>query len=598
MRRTAGNFKTLPYIWKKGASLPRLEPETVEPASRPPVGGFAPESGERTLTGSELLNKLRERRKENRFGEPASGIGRLAAEQWRESGVGFASSGGRLEQVYDLALRKLTDCIARTAGEKPILQEGGIYLGCWLESTGTISAELLSRFLPDVSEATYRAFARLQREDGLLPYKVTADGPAFRQIQLVTPLARCVWNHYALHGRDRTFLADMYRAMARYDRWLAEHRDTRGTGCVEAFSAFDTGHDLSPRFWHVPDVPHQGDAAACDPDSPILPFLAPDLTANVYCQRLYLARIAEELGESGDEWRAKAEASREALFRHCFDETDRFFYDRDRHNRFVRVQSDVLLRVLACEVGDRAFFDEALRRYLLNTRKFFAKYPFTSIALDDPRFDPFFNYNSWAGPSNFLSLIRAPHAFELHHRHVELTWAMQPILSAFAKANRFAQTVSPWTGEEGFTEAYSPAILCLLDYVERLSGILPRPDGEVWFTGLVPDARDHGAETAGETAYSRTVDGSSYELLNLRGGSELYRDGELYMTFPSGVRIVTDRAGELTGVLGMTARTVEGTLRWAGRELPLAVKGNELLRYADGKLMSERDIGIVYPTYE
>ena len=67
------------------------------------------------------------------------------------------------------------------------------------------------------------------------------------------------------------------------------------------------------------------------------------------------------------------------------------------------MQSDVLLRVLACEIGDDAFFETALRRYLLNTRKFFAKYPFTSLALDDPRFDPAYDYNSWNGPSNSLS---------------------------------------------------------------------------------------------------------------------------------------------------------------------------------------------------
>jgi hypothetical protein len=48
------------------------------------------------------------------------------------------------------------------------------------------------------------------------------------------------------------------------------------------------------------------------------------------------------------------------------------------------VQSDVLLRVLACEVGDDAFFDTALARCLLSTRKFFARFPFTSVAPDDP----------------------------------------------------------------------------------------------------------------------------------------------------------------------------------------------------------------------
>src|SRR5690606_17506965 len=133
---------------------------------------------------------------------------------------------------------------------------------------------------------------------------------------------------------------------------------------------------------------------------------APDLTANVACQRHYLGLIEEALGRDGGEWESASKASRAALFAQCFDEEDEFFYDRDRHGRQVRLQSDVLLRVLACEIGDRDFFRSALRRYLLNTRKFFAKFPLTSIALDDPRFDPNFAQNSWAGPSNFLSLIR------------------------------------------------------------------------------------------------------------------------------------------------------------------------------------------------
>lgn len=543
-----------------------------------------------------LLEKLRAVNVEQRIGEPGKEPDFDVAAEWRRSGVRFVAFEGKLEGVYYKAIRRLLDCTAIVGGI-PMLQEGGIYLGCWLESTGTINAELLSRFLPSVAQSTFRSFALHQRADGLLPYKITGDGPAYRQIQLVTPLARSVWNHYLLQGRDHAFLRMMYQAMERYDVWLAAQRNTRGTGCVEAFSAFDTGHDLSPRFWHVPDTPHHGDPSRFDSDSPVLPFLAPDLTANVYCQRLYLAKIAEELGLPGEGWISKAKQSADSLFRYCFDEEDAFFYDRDRQNRFVRVQSDVLLRVLASEVGDREFFDAMLSRYLLNTRKFFAKYPFTSIAMDDPRFDPFSSYNSWAGPSNFLSLIRAPHAFEHHHRHVELTWAMQPILCSLARAERFAQTVSPWTGEEGFTEAYSPAILCLLDYVERLCGILPRPDGEIWFTGLLPSAMDHGEEVAGETAYARSVDRVLYELVNLRDKSVIYREGQAYMKFPSGVRVITGREGSLQGILGMSVRTVHGRLEWEGRSIPFSVKGNEYLKYGDGELKQARDVGIIYPTY-
>ncbi|MCL6456931.1 MAG: hypothetical protein K6T85_02885, partial [Gorillibacterium sp.] len=423
-------------------------------------------------------------------------------------------------------------------------------------------------------------------------------GPAFRQIQMVTPLARSVWNHYLMNGRDQVFLRKMYDAMVRFDQWLVTYRNTRGTGCVEAFCTFDTGHDLSPRFWHVPDTSHLDDAREYNPDSPILPFLAPDLTANIYCQRSYLALMAEELGESGAEWQAKAEQSVASLFNYCFDQEDDFFYDLDRNGKFVRVQSDVLLRVLACEVGDRDFFDVALKRYLLNTSKFFAKYPFTSIAMDDPRFDPFSSYNTWGGASNFLSLIRTPHAFEHHGRYVELTWVLLPIMAAMSRMKRFSQALSPWTGEEGFTETYSPAILCLLDFVERLCGIMPRTDGKLWFTGLLPYDMDHGAEVAHIAAYSRTVDQSNYELVTTREGVTAYRNGEIYLTFPYGVRVETDRTGRLLRIIGMSVRTIEGFICYKGKDIAFVVKGNEQLEFIDGTFTSVLDIGVIMPEYQ
>lgn len=511
------------------------------------------------------------------------------------SGVRFAASSGRMEARWHDAVRELAACIRPVAGAGPILHEGGIYLGCWLESTGTINAELLSRFVPEVAGATFTAFADRQREDGLFPYKLTADGPVFSQIQLVSPLARSVWTHYLLNGRDRAFLRRMYVAMGRYDGWLAARRDTRGTGGVEAFCAYDTGHDLSARFWHVPDSPHGNDPTRWDPGNPRLPFVAPDLTANVACQRRYLARIAEELGEDGAPWRDRAEASLAALYAQCFDADDAFFYDRDATGRHVRVQSDVLLRVLACEVGDGDVFARSLERYLLNTRKFFAKYPFTSIALDDPRFDPAFDSNSWCGPTNFLSLIRAPHAFEHHHRHVELSWAIQPALSALFNSTRFAQTLDPFTGREGFTEGYSPAILCLLDFVERLTGIQPRPDGELWFTGLVPYQSEHRF-AAHATAYARTVEGRRFELVNTPETATAFRDGELLFACPAGVRVVTDRAGDIAAVVGMSARRIEGAIETPRGALAFRAVANERLDLREDRLVTTSNPGLVPPT--
>ncbi|UYN98937.1 MAG: hypothetical protein KIT02_13495 [Devosia sp.] len=500
--------------------------------------------------------------------------------EWQQADVRFVSTNARLTGRYRQAVAELFACIAPTAGHPPILHEGGIYHGCWLESTGTINAELLGRFLPSVTTSTFAAFARHQRADGLFPYKITPQGPGFGQIQLVTPLARSVWNHYRLADPGKDWLATLYDAMARNDAWLARHRDTRGTGAVEAFCAYDTGHDLSSRFWHVPDSPFENDPARCDPDNPLVPFIAPDLTANVACQRRYLGHIARELGRD-DDWGVLARQSEEALFGQCYDPDDSFFYDRDKQDRPVRIQSDVLLRVLAAEIGDADLFSEALDRYLLNTRKFFAKYPLTSIALDDPRFDPTFGQNSWNGPTNFLTLIRAAHAFEHHGHVVELTWIMQPALWALAQADRFPQTLNPHNGAAGFTEKYSPSILCMLDFIERLSGILPRPEGLLWFSGLVPKTIAHRQEPV-ETAYARTIDGTRFELVNAGPQSRIYKDSALLHTFPAGCRLITDRKGTILGMVGLSANAVRGHIESGGQTLPIEVEPNEVKMLESG----------------
>lgn len=547
-----------------------------------------------------LLKKLRATELPKRLGKLENDWEATALSEFDQSGVKFVCSSDVFETQYYKAVRELMMCIKpmdnQTGGKDLILQEGGVYFGCWIESTGTINAELLSRFIPSVSQATFSTFADNQFVDGLFPYKVTAEGPAFFQIQIVTPLARCVWNQYALNGQDKAFLTKMYKAMSHYDQWLATYRDTLGTGGVEAFCSHDTGHDLSSRFWHVPDSPHENDPRKFKADNPVLPFVAPDLTANVICQRFYLARIAEELGEDGAPWREKAEQSLAALFEHCYDEDDGFFYDLDRNGQHVKVQSDVLLRVLACEVGDDAFFAAALKRYLLNTGKFFSRYPFTSIALDDPRFDHKFDHNSWCGPTNLLSLIRTAHAFEVHHRYVELTWVLYPILFSLFHMKEFAQTINPFTGEAGFTSVYSPTILCLLDFVERLSGILPTPEGQLWFTGLVPYQVEQ-KQVDYDTAYSRDVDGKTFELVNTKDESVAYMDGELLFRAPKGIRVVSDRQGKITAIIGMSVSDVEGMLITADGEWQVHVKANQQFDLVDGEWVSVRDTGIVPPSF-
>lgn len=518
--------------------------------------------------------------------------GRAGGEGWSDARVTFAAD-GPLDAAWHAASERLERCLVAHPGRAPILHEGGIYGGAWVESTASICCEVLARFLPGVAAETIRRVVSQPGPDGQLPYKVTPEGPSYAQIQMVTPFARSVARVAAL-AADPALLADAYPALAAHDAWLAEHRDTRGTGGVEAFCTYDTGHDRSPRFWHVPDGCPDGDATRYDRDNPRLPFVAPDLTANVAAQRLALAGIAASLQLDPEPWRAKAARSQRALLEQTWHAEDGTFYDRDAQGEPVRVNTDALLRVLACGIGGDAFFDAAAERHLLNPRRFFAAFPFTSVALDDPRFDPHTAYNSWAGPTNMLAILRAPDAFEPHGRYVELGWALWPTVAALSREIRFAQTLSPWVGEQGFTSDYAPAILALLDFVERCCGVLPRFDRTLWVTGMRAPQVQHDLP-ATSTAYARDVDGRRYDLRVEGEDATLRVDGAVSAVFPAGLRLVLDAEGDLLEIVGMVARTVEGEVTWGGTTAAVAVAGNERWAWNAGRPARVAARGVIVP---
>jgi hypothetical protein len=222
----------------------------------------------------------------------------------------------------------------------------------------------------------------------------------------------------------------------------------------------------------------------------------------------------------------------------------------------------------------------------MNTRKFLSHYGFTTVAMDDPRFDHDASRNSWGGPVNFLAQLRAPDAFERHGHVAELALTASPVLAALAVADRFPQCLDPWSGAAGYTEVYSPSILWFLDAVERHSGVLVRSDGEVWFSGLAPTRLDHGA-AANAVGYARTVDGVVWEQVVDDDLVEVHRDGVLAFSFPRGWRVVSDTTGVVRAVIGLAAQPVGGELRRPTGALALTVAPNERVML-DGDAAAER----------
>ena len=165
-------------------------------------------------------------------------------------------------------------------------------------------------------------FFALQKEDGQLPCSVKDGGPAFGQIQMVVPIAATAWELSQRTG-DQELLEKAYAACGRWDAWLRQYRDTRGTGLCEGFCTYDTGQDNSPRWKGLASRCPEGDARKC-PAGEGLPRLCPDLSATVYGGRVALAAMAKALGkkDDADRWNEDAETIRELIIEKLYDPVD------------------------------------------------------------------------------------------------------------------------------------------------------------------------------------------------------------------------------------------------------------------------------------
>jgi hypothetical protein len=112
----------------------------------------------------------------------------------------------------------------------------------------------------------------------------------------------------------------------------------------------------------------------------------------------------------------------------------------------------------------------------------------------------------------------------------------------------------------------------------------------------VPHQIEH-RDTQYETAYSRLVDGRRFELVNSPAESFAFRDGELLFRCPKGIRVVTDREGNLVSLIGMSVNTIDGSIWMGGQDLPFRIAANEQLELNDGELVSVRMPGLVPPSY-
>lgn len=451
----------------------------------------------------------------------------------------FQTNGKRLQTKYEQALEGLKKNVRLLSGySKPVLQEGGMYEGIWLEC-GPQEGMLWGEYQPEIARNNHEVFFDLIDPEGYLPALVN-DRPRCGHLQTVVPIARTVLETMDKLGFEE-LLPKAYEACARYDVYLTTFRNSRRTDLVESHCPWDTGHARSPR--------HAGQGDHCpDFDTkrhlnlPQLPVLAPDLSANKYGGRLALAEMARRLGKNGeaDQWLEKADSLRKAIWQYTFDEKDRMFYDLDNEGHFIRVKSDAFLRVLQEKVPTQQEFDELFEAHVINPKEFWTPYPFPSIAADDPAFDWKYEPNHWAGPGQALLALRTPLWLEPYGKWIPQRYLMEKWIEAILENEPFQQQMNPFSGEFNTTEQYSPCMLVLTDFIARLYGIKYFEGKILWGTHLARGGDRH--------EYQTIISGRKCRLKNHNGCTTLLLNGRELMRVFGEARVETDLDGNLLAV--------------------------------------------------
>ena len=489
----------------------------------------------------------------------------------------FTTANNRWQAAYDRALAILAGNVRELPRyPKPVLIEGAEYAGIWMEC-GPHESLVYRKFRPDVARNAHFTFFQLQRPDGQLPANNKVSETGFGQIQMVVPIAATAWE-LAQATDDDELLQAAYKACSAWDGWLMKYRNTRGTGLIEGFCTYDTGHDNSPRWAGIPPQCPNKDARQCRP-IPTLPRLCPDLSATVYGGRIALAAMAKALGKNSDadRWIESAQRIRDLILSRLYVADDAAFYDLDAQNRFVKINCDILSRMCGEQVPDQALFDTLWTRQIHNPKTFWAPYPLPSVALDDPLFVRPIPRNTWGGPSQALTALRAGRWFDHYGRAAEFAFVMGRWCEAIQRDMTFRQQVDPVSGEftkEG-TPGYSPAALVMVDYTWRLAGVREEPDVLHW--NIRPG---HPAADSAQFRM-RTDAGRIAEMRYYKQGAELKLASQPVGRIEGGAaRLITDKSGVPQALVGISQESQKATLLLANRKLhQVTIKPNQRIAF-------------------
>ena len=258
---------------------------------------------------------------------------------------------------------------------------------------------------------------------------------------------------------------------------------TLGTGLVEAFVGYDTGHDNSGRLSGLSCIGNyridgvEQNASVLPAEDDVAPLITVDMNCNFYATLTSLSEMARELGlkAASNEWADKAARVKRKLFELCFIAEDCFFYDVDKNMDQRKYLSSTIFHLFMEGVldkeNDAALIKEIYDRHISNPDEYATPYPYPSMAISDPSCESRTARNCWGYYSQGLIALRATlwmeqYGFEREFDNLCSKWA--EAWTEHFDTLKMGQELDPLTGIPTVSsEWYSTTMLFYLYAVDR-----------------------------------------------------------------------------------------------------------------------------------
>lgn len=397
-------------------------------------------------------------------------------------------------EIYDITKNRLdTVHIGCFDGmDKPLLLISTQYPGIWLEHVyDSVFYAMRDRSKLHLAENTVDLFISNQRENGQLPCfvldrskmtRVYQNAIGYSQIQECVSFAKLCLLVYKMN-REKDFLERIYESASNWVMWLENNRMTLGTGLVEAFVGYDTGHDNSGRLSGLSCIGNyridgvEQNAGVLPAVDDVAPLITVDMNCNFYATLTALSEMARELGlkAASKAWAQRAAQVKSRLFELCFNAEDCFFYDVDKNLNQRKYLSSTIFHLFMEGVldneSDAALIKEIYERHISNPDEFATPYPYPSMAISDPSCEGHAQRNCWGYYSQGLIALRATLWMEQYGFEGEFDNLCSKWVKAWTEhfdTLKLGQELDPISGvPTKSSEWYSSTMLFYLYAIER-----------------------------------------------------------------------------------------------------------------------------------